>query len=252
MSNMSVKIKLPNFEGPFDLLYHLIEKEEVSIYDIPIAKITEQYLVYLEEMLQLDLEVASEFLVMAATLLSIKARMLLPKPPRQSEEVFEEDPRAELVEKLLEYKKYKAASEFLKDKAGQASLSLPHPDESEYFVSLFGEPDLTGVSVVEIGKAFAKILARLDKIEPTVTLKKRVITVGEKMHWLLSLILPERPYAFEELFEYPCTRMEIVITFLAVLELIRLRKVIVRQEKPFEEIFLFKRAEEKGGIISAF
>ncbi|HWI55555.1 MAG TPA: segregation/condensation protein A, partial [Desulfobacteria bacterium] len=112
---MAYQIKLQVFEGPFDLLFHLIEKNEVDIYDIPIAKITEQYVEYIKNMQMLDLEVASEFLVMASTLLSIKARMLLPKPPKEDPELDEEDadPRDLLVEKLLEYKKFKVMAEFL-------------------------------------------------------------------------------------------------------------------------------------------
>lgn len=242
---MSVKIKLDNFEGPFDLLFHLIEKEELNIYDIPIAKITEQYLIYIQEMLQLDLEVASEFLVMAATLLAIKARMLLPKPPKSNDDAqHQEDPRTELVEKLLEYKKYKAASDFLRLRAGQAAQAITRPDESEYFLSLFGEPELTGVSLLQISDAFAKILARLDKIPPIIKLKKREITVGDKMDFILKKLMQGKHYTFEELFEFPSTRMELVITFLAVLELIRLRKVLVKQKDAFGEIFIFKRIEE--------
>ena len=240
----AVKIVLPNFEGPFDLLFHLIEKEEVNIYDIPIAKITEQYIAYLDEMLSMDLELASEFLVMAATLLAIKARMLLPKKQRQSEEVLE-DPRAELVEKLLEYKKYKAASAFLREKAGQASLAIARPDESEYYLSLFGEPELVGVSLSDIGNAFAKILARIGKEEPVLLLHKREITVPEKMRSIMKLLTPDRPYIFEDLFTDQVTRMEVIITFLAVLELIRMRKVLVKQKNQFGEIMLFIREGEK-------
>lgn len=239
----AVKIVLPNFEGPFDLLFHLIEKEEVNIYDIPIAKITEQYIAYLDEMLIMDLELASEFLVMAATLLSIKARMLLPKKQRQSEEIIE-DPRTELVEKLLEYKRFKAASSFLREKAGQASLAVARPDESEYYLSLFGDPDLIGVSLNDIGDAFAKILVRIGKEEPVVLLHKREITVPEKIRSIMKMLFHDKPLLFEELFTGQVTRTEVVITFLAVLELIRMRKVFVRQKTQFGQIMLFVRDRE--------
>lgn len=241
---MAVKIKLENFEGPFDLLFHLIEKEEVNIYDIPIAKITEQYLALIEEAINIDLDIASEFLVMAATLLSIKARMLLPKLPRKLEDEPEIDPRDELVEKLLEYKKYKAASSFLQEQAGQAARALTRPDESEYFLTLFGVPELTEVSLNQITVIFAKILARIEKEPKIVKLHKREITVSDKMNFILMLINQGNKYTFEEMFEFPCSRVEVVITFLALLELIRLRKVLVKQDNIFCEIYLFQRIEE--------
>ena len=249
---MSVNIKLDIFEGPFDLLFHLIEKEEINIYDIPIAEITEQYLNYLAEMMRLDLEVASEFLVMAATLLAIKARMLLPKTTRKDQEelIEEEDPRAELVEKLLEYKKYKAAAEFLKERAGDAAQAVVRPDESEYFLSLFGEAEITGVTLEQIARSFANILKKVQSVPPVIKLSKRIITVADKMDFIMQTIKPDMPYAFLQLLEEPLTRSEIIMTFLAVLELIKQRKVFVRQDEPFGEILLFLRIEEGEANIA--
>lgn len=137
---MAYQIKLEVFEGPFDLLFHLLEKNEVDIYDIPIAKITEQYLGYITAIQILDLEVASEFLVMAANLLAIKARMLLPKPPVEDEEALEEyDPRDELVEKLLEYKKFKVMADFFQEKETLMNRVYTRQNEEEMFYHLFRE-----------------------------------------------------------------------------------------------------------------
>ena len=162
---MAYQIRLEGFEGPFDLLFHLIEKNEVDIYDIPIAKITEQYIEYIEAMQMFDLDVASEFLVMAANLLSIKARMLLPKPPPEEQDpdtdAEDYDPRDELVEKLLEYKKYKLAAGYLQEKETYMGKVYTRPNEPEMFAHLFREENpLQGVSMDSIMEALQEVLRR--------------------------------------------------------------------------------------------
>ncbi len=230
------KIKLDVFEGPFDLLLHLIKEEELNIYDIPIAKITQQYFEYLDVMENLNMDIAGEFLVMAATLVYIKSKMLLPSPP-QTEEDDEggADPREELVRRLLEYKKYKDAARSLREKEVQQSSSF-----SREFVSDWNEDDadyLKEVSVFQLLSAFRKMLKNTDMPHLyEVTLES--ISVTEKMNELMELLGSAPRITFEDIFGKTNNRMEIIGTFLAVLELIKQQLILVFQEKDYDSIWI--------------
>lgn len=246
---MSYQIKLPVFEGPFDLLFHLIEKNEVDIYDIPIARITEQYVEYLANMQMLDLELASEFLVMAATLLSIKARMLLPKPPVETVEEDEElglDPRDELVERLLEYKKFKQLAEFLKDRETSQEKIYTRPNEEDMFVHLFSEENpLQGINMENLLGALQEVLERAAEAELSGEITRDEVSMRDKMKEIMHrLIIKPKGIAFCDMFRLMATRVEIVVTFLALLELIKLGKIRVHQSNSFGEIMIYSRLEK--------
>ena len=240
---MSYKVKLDVFEGPLDLLLYLIQKEEVDIYDIPIAKITDQYLEYLELMKLLDLSMAGEFLVMAATLMHIKSKMLLPPEQVEGEEKLEEDPRAELVRRLLEYKKFKeAASElsqmeshhkhfFARVGPGIKVEDLPQGEETFFEASLF-----------DLITAFTKVLKDIPR-DIFYKIVKDEFTVSEKIHDILHMVIDKKKVFFTDLFRAARTKFEIITIFLALLELIKIREVIVIQAVPFGEIEIMKNVE---------
>ncbi|MEN2994366.1 MAG: segregation/condensation protein A [Thermodesulfovibrio sp.] len=224
---MAIKVALPVFEGPLDLLLHLIKQNKVDIYDIPIALITKQYLEYLELMQELDLEIASEFLLMAATLIYIKSKMLLPKQEKEEEE---EDPRKELVEQLIEYEKIKEVSQILKERYQfwSKAFSRNTSKEEELF--------LEELSIFDLFQAFKKIL---DRSKPKIYIPKETIKVEEKIDYLLNQLKIKKSLTFQELFKADSSRLEIIVTFLALLELLRLKLVKAFQEKPFGEILIF-------------
>lgn len=245
---LSYKIKIEVFEGPFDLLFHLIEKNEVDIYDIPIAKITAQYLEYIEAMEAMDLEVASEFLVMAANLLAIKAKMLLPKPPKEESAEEEEgiDPRDELVERLLEYKRFKQVAEYLKNKETDREKVFTRPNEEDMFVHLFSEENpLEGISLNSLLDALKEVIDRIDDAEEIGEIRRDEITVRDKMREIRRrLVYQPNGITFKELFSNKVSKVEVVITFLALLELIKLKRIQIHQSKLFGEIMIYSRAEE--------
>ena len=229
---MSYKIKLEIFEGPLDLLLYLIKEEELDIYDIPITRITEQYLEYLNLMEIMDLNIAGEFLVMAATLMHIKSKMLLPAEP-EGIAPEEEDPRAELVRRLLQYKAFKEAAANLKSFEEKRSGIFPR----------FGVPpaaqdtdnSLGDVSIFQLMSAFSKVLKNL----PTQTfhqVEKDEFTVADKIHDIFHRLAKEPVIYFSALFKSTKNKIEAITTFLAILELIRMREVVVRQEMHFGEI----------------
>ena len=229
---MSYKVKLEVFEGPLDLLLHLIKEEELDIYDIPITRITEQYLEYLSLMEVLDLEVAGEFLVMAATLMHIKSKMLLPPDPKGLE-TQEEDPRADLVRRLLEYKSFKEAADKLKQFEAQRSAVFTRfgvEPEMEDGGSPFVE-----ASLFELMSAFAKVLQDLPK-DVFYEVTKDEFSVAEKVHELFHRLAKQPTIYFSVFFRSARNRNEVIATFLALLELVRLREVTVRQESHFGEI----------------
>ncbi|GAW93911.1 segregation and condensation protein A [Calderihabitans maritimus] len=241
---MTYRVKLEIFEGPLDLLIHLIEKNEMDIYDIPVARITEQYLEYLETLQELDLEMAGEFLVMAATLLAIKAKMLLPKPP-QPEEPEEEgpDPREELVERLLEYKKFKEAAGFLEKRGEIYSKMFTRPVDEEAIVAAFaGSNPLEGVTPKDLLEAFRRVLNRVSEKEEKVNrIPRPQVTIRDKMTEILEQVGKQtQGVSFTELFKGKVTRLEIIVTFLALLELIRLKRVTARQSSVFGEIIIYQ------------
>ncbi|MEE8359666.1 MAG: segregation/condensation protein A [Candidatus Omnitrophota bacterium] len=241
---MAYKVKLELFEGPLDLLLHLIKKSEIDIYDIPIASITEQYVEYMDFMQLLDLNIAGEFLVMAATLIHIKSKMLLPQPQVEEETAEEEDPREELVKKLLEYKRFKEAAIELSNKAtmqkdyfGRRVSFSPsafkgEAKEEEYFEA----------SLFDLITAFTKVMKEVPK-QLFYQVIKDEFTVEEKMHDIFHLLVKRTRVHFTELFRNAKNKIEVITTFLALLELIRLKEILVMQPKVFGDIVVQKNTE---------
>ncbi len=236
------KVKLDAFEGPLDLLLHLIRKNEVNIYDIPIALITEQYLGYIELMQELNLDVAGEFLVMASTLIHIKSRMLLPRPETAQEALFEEeDPREALVRRLLEHQKYKAAAELLHERETLRSAQFMRPDAR--VAEIAGddyEPELE-VDLFSLLSAFKQVLERARE-RPPVLLPPEQVSIETRIEQLLERLSETEACGFEDLFENDATRADMIVTFLALLEMIRLKLIRVFQSGGFGPIRVYKRA----------
>ena len=237
--------RLEKFEGPLDLLLHLIEKNKINIYDIPIAEITDQYLQYMAEMDRTDLDVMSEFLVMAATLLEIKARMLLPE--EKDEETGEpEDPRAELVERLLEHKKYKLMAAELQDREFEASRVLFREGELPKEVRQYEPPlDLDAlfhdVTLLRLRTIFEDVMRhREDRLDPQRsrfgTIRKEPVSLKERVITLMEFAKAHRQFSFRKLLKKEASRTEVVVTFLAVLELMKAGKIHTVQENLFDDI----------------
>lgn len=239
---MSYKVKLELFEGPLDLLLFLIKKEEMDVTDIPIAQITQQYLEYLEVMKLLDLEIAGEFLVMAAELMRIKSCMLLPPEEQPAEEEEEPDPRAELIRRLLEYQKFKEAAK---------RLQGFETTRRNYFTRRTGElaegaeegETYFETGIFDLIAAFSKVIEKLPKTV-LYEIVKDEFTVDGKIHEILHLLVKEPVIYFSRLFEKAKNRFEIVAIFLAVLELIRVQEIVVRQKKLFEEIEILRNTDK--------
>ena len=238
---MSYKIKLDVFEGPLDLLLYLVKKDHLNIYDIPIAHVTEQYLKYLELMKLLDLNIAGEFLVMAATLMQIKSKMLLPPDP-DSQIAEEEDPRAELIKKLLEYEKFKEIAENLRQKEiGQQEIfKRPNAQEKEE-VSSDAEVYFEA-SLFDLINVFSKAMEKIPK-ETFYQVIKDEFTVEEKVHTILHLLLEKSSVRIFELFSQAKNKIEVVVIFLAILELIRLKEIVAWQKDLFGEIEVGRNKE---------
>ena len=232
------KVKLEVFEGPLDLLLYLIKKEEVDIYDVSIERITRQYLEYVDTFRMLDLEVAGEFVVMAANLIYIKSRSLLPAHQQPAEEdAEEEDPRWDLIRQLIEYKKFKDAAAQLQQRELEQESLIPRVLE---------KPDLAPdallkqeVNIFDLINAFRKVLKRLEsKREDLREIFEENSTVSDKIEHIMAVTRRDHSMAFSELFASAATRTEIAVTFLALLELIRLKRLRVIQHEPFAEILI--------------
>ena len=249
---MSIPVKLDAFEGPLDLLLHLIDKNKVNIYDIPIVEITEQYLEFIKGMETKDLEVMSEFLVMAATLINIKSRMLLPAEESEEDEAI--DPRQELVDRLLEYKMYKYISEELKDKQLDASRILFKPQTLPPEIADYKEEidmgdllsDLTLAKLHEIFKSIVK--KQVDKIDPIHSkfgkIEKEEINLSDKFIQIQEYGLLHKTFRFRSLLEAQHSRMEIIVTFLSILELIKIGRIRIEQEILFDDIYITYMASD--------
>jgi len=236
------RVSLEQFSGPLDLLIHLIKKNEVSIYDIPIALITGQYLEYLDLMKELDLDVAGEFLVMAATLIHIKSRMLLPRPdPAQEDE--EEDPRDALVNRLLEYQKYKTAANLLHERETLRSAQWQRPDQRVADIAGDEYEAELEVDLFSLMAAFKAVLDRA-KQRPRLALPGEQISIEERISQLLARLSETEACGFEDLFEDVDSRSALIVTFLALLEMIRLKLVRVFQAGMFGAIRVYKRQQE--------
>lgn len=243
---MAISVKLNVFEGPLDLLLHLIEKNKIDIYDIPIVEITDQYMEYIHAMDKEDLGVMSEFMVMAATLIDIKCRMLLPKEVNEDGE--EEDPRAELVEKLLEYKTYKYMSYELKDRLDEAAgvfFKKPTiPDE----VLAYREPVdpgelLKDLTLERLNAIYKSIIRRQEnKIDPIRSkfgkIEQEEVSLSEKMLELRDYAKTHRRFSFRNLLEGQKSRIQVIVTFLSILELMKMGHIHVEQEHIFDDIQL--------------
>ena len=236
------KVDLEVFEGPLDLLLYLIRREEVDIYDIPIEKITAQYMSYLEVMRMLDLNIAGEFLVMAATLMMIKSRMLLPVESRAAEEEGEEewiDPRLDLVRQLIEYKKFKDAAGQLLELEALQSEAFAYGGEKPVFEK---EPEDAGQALGDIGlfdllSAFQEVLTRAP-MEPLGHLEPIRWSVPDKMESIGAMVKAGGRIEFSKLFNPESHRGEVIVTFLALLELLRLRQISLHQNAAFHEILI--------------
>lgn len=241
---MAISVKLNVFEGPLDLLLHLIDKNKIDIYDIPIVEITDQYMEYIHSMEKEDLGIMSEFMVMAATLLDIKCKMLLPK--EVNEEGEEEDPRAELVQKLLEYKMYKYMSYELKDKMDAAANVYYREADIPKEVLKYKEPVdpaelLRGMTLEKLNAIFKSVIRRQeDKIDPIRsrfgTIEKEEVSLSEKMLELKEFAGTHKKFSFRELLEKQHSRIQVIVTFLSVLELMKMGHIHVDQETLFGEI----------------
>ena len=243
---MAIPVKLEVFEGPLDLLLHLIDKNKVDIYDIPIVEITEQYLDYIKQMENRDMNVMSEFLVMAATLIDIKCRMLLPK--EVNEEGEEEDPRAELVQKLLEYKMYKYMSFELRDRQVDAARNLYREQKLPPEVASYRQPvnyeelvgDMTLYKLHEIFKFVIK--KQEDKIDPIRSrygnIEKEEIDMDVKLLYVEAYAREHKSFSFRKLLEKQSNKMEVIVTFLIILEMMKMGKIVISQENIFGDIMI--------------
>lgn len=241
---MAIPVKLEVFEGPLDLLLHLIDKNKVDIYDIPIVEITNQYLDYIKQMQMQDMNIMSEFLVMAATLLDIKCRMLLPKEVDENGE--EEDPRAELVQKLLEYKMYKYMSFELRDRQTDAQKTYYRIKDLPKEVAAYKQPvnyeELIGdMNLSKLNEMFHGLLKRQEnKIDPIRSqygdIQKDEVDLEERSAFVEFYALEHGEFLFSDLLKDHYTKMNIIVTFLIVLELMKIGKITISQEEIFEDI----------------
>ena len=235
-------VKLESFEGPVDLLIHLIKKSEVNIYDIPIALITSQYLQYVETMQEMNLDTVGEFLVMAATLIHIKSKMLLPRPDSAQDEV-EEDPRDALVRRLLEHQKFKAAAGLLHERAILRGAQWIRPDGrvAEIAGDEYAYDPEIEVDLFSLLAAFRGVLER-SKQRPRVLLPPEEVSIEARIGQMLAMLSETETCGFDDLFGKDETRGALIVTFLALLEMIRLKLIRVFQTAPFGPIRVYKRA----------
>ncbi|KAA8502625.1 segregation/condensation protein A [Mediterraneibacter catenae] len=249
---MGIPVKLEVFEGPLDLLLHLIDKNKIDIYDIPIVEITNQYMEYIRNMQREDLNIMSEFLVMAATLLDIKCRMLLPK--EVNDEGEEEDPRQELVEQLLQYKMYKYIACELKDREMDSDMVLYKspsiPEEIEKYVEPVDLDKLLGdLTLQKLNSIFKDVMKRqTDKIDPVRSkfgkIEKEEVTLSDKFTYIHSYMRDHKTFSFRQLLEKQHSKMHIVVTFLAILEMMKLGEIRVEQEETCGDIMI-----ETTGVV---
>lgn len=243
---MELNVHLEAFEGPLDLLLHLIEKNKVDIYDIPIVEITAQYLSYIDEMKKADLNIMSEFLVMAATLLDIKSRYLLPK--EEVEDGEEEDPRLELVQQLLEYKMYKSMSYVLRDRqvdADKVFYKIPTiPKEVEAYRQPVNLEELVGdMNLTKLNSIFSSVLRRqADKVDPVRSkfgrIEKEEVSLEDTIAFLEEYANKNKNFSFRDLLETRKTKMQIIVMFLAILEFMKIGKILISQREIFDDILI--------------
>ena len=253
--SMAIPVKLEVFEGPLDLLLHLIDKNKVDIYDIPIVEITQQYLEYIQQMEMEDMNIMSEFLVMAATLIDIKCRMLLPKEVNEDGE--EEDPRAELVQKLLEYKMYKFMSFELRDRQVDAEKNYYRhqqlPKEVEAYRQQVDYEELIGdMNLAKLNDIFKSMLRRqVDKIDPIRSnygnIEKDEVDMEERSLFVEAYAQSHKRFSFRGLLAQQNSKMQIIVTFLVILELMKTGRITISQENIFDDILIESNVYAGGG-----
>ena len=251
---MGIPVKLEVFEGPLDLLLHLIDKNKIDIYDIPIVEITNQYMEYIRNMQREDLNVMSEFLVMAATLLDIKCRMLLPKEVTEDGE--EEDPRRELVEQLLQYKMYKYMAYELKDRQTDSDSVLYKKPTIPEEVQEHAEPVdldllLGDLTLARLNAVFQDVMKRqADKIDPVRSkfgkIEKEEVSLLDKFTYIRGYMKSRRKFSFRQLLEEQHSKMHVVVAFLAILEMMKLGEILVEQEDTCGEIMIERTGDTDG------
>lgn len=250
---MEIDVKLDAFEGPLDLLLHLIEKNKVNIYDIPIAEITEQYLMYLAEIPEEDMDRASEFLVMAATLINIKSKMLL--PPEVNEEGEEIDPREELVQQLLEYKMYRYIADELRGRQMDAGyIMYKDPSIPKEVLSYREPPDVdklfAGIDLEDLHSIFERLMKQqVQRLDPVRSrfgkIEKESVTLPDKLDKLKKYARKHKRFSFRKLMADTETKMDIIITFMAVLEMMKHGSIVVRQDHAFDDIEIESKLTEE-------
>ncbi len=244
---MNIEFKLEVFEGPLDLLFHLIEKNKIDIYDIPIGELTDQYMEYISDFKNKTMDNMSEFLIMAATLLEIKSKTLLPKTQTAKED--EEDPREELVNKLIEYKKFKKIAEIFDEKQQFSEVYL-FKDADDKIISKIKENTpkeideiLNGVNLDMLYRALKDVLKRQDIRKDKIrsgfnSVSRDLFTISDKISYISDLLFLKKQFKFHEAFKKDASKSEVVVTFLAVLELIKTKKISVTQKNNFDEIYI--------------
>jgi segregation and condensation protein A len=242
---LTYQITLPSFDGPMDLLLHLIKEHELDIYDIPISKITKEYLAYLEIMRSLNLEIAGDFLVMAATLMHVKSKMLLPLEPETEEEV--EDPRAELMRRLIEYKKFKDAADQLQDMEKTRNRVMGRL-VSEELKQVGEEEHLEEVTLFGLLAAFKDVLIHTQE-DPTAELVRPEITVAQKINDVMDMLQTSKKILFKSLLESCRTKIEKIVCLLALLELMKLKLAKAFQNKVFDEVEIYLLQSEPSGDV---
>ncbi|MCR5596495.1 MAG: segregation/condensation protein A [Lachnospiraceae bacterium] len=243
---MAIPVTLEVFEGPLDLLLYLIDKNKVDIYDIPIVTITDQYMAYIKAMREGDMNIMSEFLVMAATLIDIKCRMLLPKEVNEDGE--EEDPRDELVQKLLEYKMVRYLSVELKDRQVESGFNLYHrrnipPEVSRHEDPIDYESLIGDLNLAALNDIFQSLLKRQeDKIDPVRSsfgnIEKEEVDISLKATYIEAYTREHKRFSFRSLLQKQGSKPELIVTFLVILEMIRIGKVTIEQEENFSDIII--------------
>jgi segregation and condensation protein A len=228
------------YDGPLDLLLDLIRKQDIDIYDIPIARITAQYLTYVEGLKHLDVDVAGEFIYMASLLIHIKSKMLLPRDPDAVSGELE-DPREELVNRLLEHEKYKNAAQMLLQKQTLEDAVVSNPSMKEFKDAEGTEPELAA-DVVDLVKVFQQILDRA-RTRPVLQVDEETVTIGQMIEYFRRrLLMEDRPMRLKRLLQHVTTRHALIASFLALLELVRLQAILLRQDRVFGDILIKKHA----------
>ncbi|MFD0711108.1 segregation and condensation protein A [Paenibacillus sp. GCM10027626] len=254
---MAVTYKLEAFEGPLDLLLHLIDKAEIDIHEVSISEITDQYMDYLDAMQQLELEVTSEFLVMAATLLFIKSKQLLPKPPiieDEFDEMWEEeglDPHDELIAKLVEYRKYKQIAEQLRDWEQERSLVFTKEAEDlTPYMPVIPDNPVRGLHLDDLIKAFQKAMRKVSRRNIVATIHRDEISVKDRIRDIVDVLREYETVRFSKLIREEMGRHEIVVTFLALLELMKIKHIRCFQNQLFDDIVIHWRGEAaESGLL---